>query len=85
MQSQENLYEKYPVMRYGNGIHIGMGIKFPINFSCKKITRKFPVIFVGTGIGMHIYSGNKIFKISGCLKFSHTENSQENAGSILLK
>ena len=76
-------------MRYSNGMHIDMGMRFSVNFSSKKLPGKFPVIFVGTsigtGIGMPMYSGNKIFKNSGHLKFSHTENSWENSGSILLK
>ena len=46
---------------------------------------KFPVIFISTGIGMPMYPGKKLFVKSGHLKFGHTENSWENAGSILPK
>ena len=45
-------------------------------------SRKFPVIFIGTSIGMPMYSGNKFFMKSSHLKFGCTENSWENAGSI---
>ena len=43
----------------------------------KNLQGKFPVILIGTGIGMPVYSGNKFCKNSGHLKFIHTENSQE--------
>ena len=33
--------------------------------------------FVGDGIGMSMYSGNKIFENLGCSKFGRTENSWE--------
>ena len=62
-------------MRYGNGMHIDTGMRFSMNFGCKTFTRKIPVIFTGTGIGMPMYSGNKFFENSGHLKFSHTEIS----------
>ena len=55
-----------------------------MNFSQKNLPGKFPVIFVGIGIGMLVYSENKFFfKNSSHSKFGHTENSWENAGSIL--
>ena len=34
-------------------------------------------MFVGTGIGMSMYPGNKFFMKLGCLKFGHTKNSEE--------
>ena len=56
-----------------------------MNFSHQKFTGKISCNFIGTGIGMPVYSGNKFFQNSTHLKFGHTENSQENAGLILLK
>ena len=73
-------------MGYGNGMHIDMGMRFSVNFSCKKyLLGKFRVIIVGTSIGMRMYSGNKFFESSCHSKFSCAENSWENDGSILLK
>ena len=72
-------------MGYGNGMHVDTGMRFSMNLVEKNLLGKFPVIFVGTSIEMPMYSGNKFFKNSGHSKFGCTENSQENAGSILLK
>ena len=72
-------------MNYGNGMHVDTGIKFSMNFSHGTIYWDNSSNFIGTSIGMPVYSGNKLFRKFGHSKFGHTENSQENAGSILLK
>ena len=64
---------------------IDMGMRFPMSFSHKNLPGTYPVVFLGTSIGMLMYSGNKFFENSSCSKFGHTENSQENAGSVLPK
>ena len=51
------LHEKYQVMKYSNGMHIDMEIKFSLNFSCWKFYWGISCIFIGTSIGMHMYSG----------------------------
>ena len=64
---------------------VDMAMRFSMKFGHEKFTGKFPVIFNGTGTGMPVYSGNKLFENSSHSKFGHTENPQENAGSILPK
>ena len=66
-------------------MHIDMLMKFSMKFGHANLPGKFHVIFVGTGIDMPMYSGNKFFENSGHSKFGCTETSWENAGSILLK
>ena len=66
-------------------MHIDRGMRFSMNFGHEKFTGKVSCNFIATGIGMPMYTGNNVFENSGHLKFSCTENSQENAGSILLK
>ena len=56
-----------------------------MNFGYEKCTQKISCIFIHTGIRMPMYSGYKFSKKTGCLKFGNIENSQENAGAILLK
>ena len=58
---------KYQIISNGNGICVDTGMRFSVN-SC---------IFVGTSIGMPMYSGNKVFVKFGHLKFSCMESSQE--------
>ena len=48
-----------------------------MNFSHENILPRDFLEFVGNGIGMGVYSGNKFFENSGCSKFGSTENSQE--------
>ena len=43
----------------------------------KYLPGKFPVIFIGTSIGMPMYSGNNFFENSSYSKFGCTENAQE--------
>ena len=43
-----------------------------MNFGHKNLPGKFPIMFIGTGIGMPVYSGNKIFENSSHSKFDHT-------------
>ena len=59
--------------------------KILCEFGYKKFAGKISCNCIGTNIGIPMYSGNNFFENSGHLKFSHTENSQENAGLILLK
>ena len=73
MQSQENLHEKYQVMRYGKGMIIDTRIKLSMTFSCSKVSRKSSCIFIGTGIGMPMYSGNKFLKFWLLEIWSHRE------------
>ena len=40
-----------------------------MNFGHKNLPGKFPIMFIGTGIGMPVYSGNKIFENSNHSKF----------------
>ena len=61
---------------------IDMGVRFSVNFGCRKIYRKISCVFVGTGIGMPMYSGNKFFMKLSHSKFSSMKHSQETAGSI---
>ena len=51
MWSQENSCEKYQVMRYGNGVCIGTGIKFSMNFSHENLPGQFPVILLVPVVG----------------------------------
>ena len=62
--------EKYQVVKYSEGICIDMGIKFSVDFAHWKISW----IFIGTGIGVPVYSGIKIFIKSSHSKFGCTEN-----------
>ena len=48
-----------------------------MNFGHKKFLLLNFLEFVGDGIGMSVYPGNKCFENSGHSKFGHTENSQE--------
>ena len=66
-------------------MHINMGMKISVNFGCRKIYQEISCMFVGTGIGMPMYPGNRFFMKFSCLKFGLLENSQENAGSIIPK
>ena len=56
-----------------------------MNFGYENCTQKISFTFIHTGIRRPMYSGNKFFKKTGCLKFGNIENSQDNAGAILLK
>ena len=51
----------------------------------KNLLGKFPVIFIGTGIGMPMYSGNKFSKILVAQNLVTQRIPGEKAGSILLK
>ena len=44
--------EKYQVIRFGHGMHIGIGIRYSMDFGHEKFTRKISCNFIGTGIGM---------------------------------
>ena len=55
-------------MGYGNGMHTDTGIKFSMSFSHEKFTGKISCLFIGTGIGMPMYSGIKIFQKFWLLK-----------------
>ena len=48
-----------------------------MNFSHENFLLWNLLEFVGEGIGMPVYPGNKFFENSGSLKFSCTENSRE--------
>ena len=52
-------------------------MRFSGNFSHEKFLPLNLLEFVGDGIGMPMYSGNKFFENLGHLKFGRTENSQE--------
>ena len=57
---------KYQVMRYGISMCIDMGIKFSVNFGCKNLTGKISCNFIGTAIGMPMYSEIFFLKILVC-------------------
>ena len=61
MWLQEKLCEKYQVVRYGNSMCVDTGMRFSMNFGHKKFTWKISCNFIGTGIGMPVYSANNFF------------------------
>ena len=54
-------HEKYRVVRYSNGMHIDMRMRFSMNFGHEKFTRKISCNFISAGIRMPVYSGNIYF------------------------
>ena len=79
------LHEKYQVMKYSNGMHIDMGIKILCEFQLLEILlENFLYIYWYQYWDAHVLRNYFLVK-SSCLKFSQTENSWENTGSILLK
>ena len=52
-------------------------MRFSVNFGRKKFLPWNLLEFIGDGIRMPMYPGNKFFEISGHSKFGRTENSQE--------
>ena len=52
-------------------------MKFSMNFGHEKFLPLNFLEFVGSGIGMPIYSGNKFVENLGHSKFGRTENSWE--------
>ena len=52
MHLQENSNEKYQVVGCVTGMHIDMGMRFSVNFSCKKILQWNFLGFIGNCIGM---------------------------------
>ena len=85
MHLREKSCEKYQVMRYGNGMCIDMGMRFSMNFGCKNFTGKISCNFIGTGIGIPMYSGNNFLKILVAQNLVTQRIPGENAGSILPK
>ena len=77
MWSRENSCEKYQVIKYGNGMHIDMGIKFSMISVTVKFNRKISCIVTGTGIGMPMYSGNKFFQKIQSLKIQSYQEFPE--------
>ena len=65
-------------------MHIDTGMRILCEFQLqKKVLRKISCNLLVPELGC-LYSGNKFFMKFGHSKFSHRENSQENAGSIIL-